>query len=81
MVHCRMDHQHVGHYAFFGAKKESFLVALFSSKNRKMKANCISLDDMMREIEKEKDRGHFSVNACVMLEFMNSERTPRQKGN
>ena len=65
LVRCRMDYRRVGHYAFFGAKKESFFIALLAPKNRRNKEGWVPMDQLLREIEEEKHRVMPGVKNCI----------------
>ncbi len=56
VVRCAMRYSRVGTHAYLGARKESFFVALFASNKRQLKSNCFFLDDVLKEINSEKQQ-------------------------
>jgi len=53
-VCCKMNYEKLGHYAFFGARKESLLAALFASRDRELKPGWMYLEDLCSEIQQKK---------------------------
>ncbi len=55
-VYCRANYKALGPYAYFGTRKEPFLLALFSRRDRVLKPGWLFLNDWMFDVDEQKTK-------------------------